>query len=947
MNLKKNTEKLVLIDVHALVHRAYHAYPAHLSANGVQTNAAYGFTALLLEVLEKFKPEYVMCAVDIGKPTRRLKIFKEYKATRKPTDQELLDQLPIVHEIIESFGIPIYKAEGYEADDLIGTIVNLKNIENRKDLETVIVTGDKDIFQLVDHNTYVYMAGSAFSGSKLYGIEEVKEKMGFGPEYVIDYKALCGDPSDNIPGIAGIGDKGAKELIAGFGHLKNIIKNKGKVEKSRVKNALAKGIDDAKLSAKLATIETDIDVDFDLENSRAKTLDPKVLEVFEKYRFNSLVKRLDKLNDGKVATKVGPDGQMSGQQQLFGTSQRLEKAPDSNVKYEVLTEKSVDKFLKKLEKAKIFAFDTETDSLNYMNCDVVGMSFSFETGEAYYLSKDVFSSKKAFGALKRIFQDPKIKKIGHNIKFDIHALKNIGIDLQNAHFDTMIAAYILQMGEGRIGLKSLAALHFGMQMKDFKELLKLAGAKGQVTSIPQDDLGNYACADADATWRLYELFDKSLEEKKDARKLFESIEMPLVSILIEMERNGIGLDSHYLKKFANTLDKRIDKLQKQIIDLAGVQFNINSTQQLSEVLFGKLKLQGSKKTSSGAFSTNERVLREIRDQHKIIDLVLEYREIAKLRSTYTDALIDQIDPGSGRVHSSFSQSVASTGRLSSSDPNLQNIPVASELGNKIREAFVPEKGRIFVSLDYSQQELRVLAGVSHDKELVRGYEKDVDVHKLTATKLFGVSLDKVIKQQRSMAKTVNFSIMYGISAFGLSDRLKIPREKAQGFIDGYFELYPGVREYFDDLLDKAKTQGYVETLVGRRRGAVGLRSPNFRVRGAVEREIVNFPIQGGAADMMKKAMIEISHELEGKKWEDYKLILQIHDEFVFEVPVKGLGKGSVSANDLERRVKGDSGLLEFISMVRGKMLAVNDYDIDMKVDVGVGLNWGDIREIGG
>ena len=951
MNLKSDSKKLVLIDVHALVHRAYHAYPPTLSVNGVQTNAAYGFSVLMLEVLEKFHPEYVMCAVDIGKPTRRIEIYPEYKATRKPTDKELIDQLPIVHEIIDAFGIPIYKAKGYEADDLIGSIVSMKNIENKPDLETIIVTGDKDLFQLVDKNTYVYMSGSAFSGAKLYGSSEVKEKMGFGPELVIDYKALRGDASDNIPGVPGIGEKSAKYLIAEFGHLDNVYKNLNKIDKNRIKNALEKGVESSQLSKQLATIETDIKVDFDLEKSKPNLDSANIMAVLQKYRFHSLVKRVQKLNgeliggnkisnENNAGNSQNPENTQSSQnfQQslfLYPDAQNAAKSGQitdktDKVDYEVIDKSSAESFIQDLAKQKMFAFDTETDSLDFMNCKVVGMSFSFKAGEAFFIPAKSWENDPALkNSLAEIFFNPKIQKIGHNIKFDIHVLKNAGFEVKGVYFDTMLAAYILQMGEGTVGLKSLALKFFGMQMLEFKELLKLAEVKGQIGSIPPEKLGNYACADADATFRLYEELSKLIEVQPKFKLLFHNIEMPLIGVLIGMERNGISLDTKFLQKLAASFDKQILELKDKILDMAGVQFNINSPKQLGEVLYQKLHLSSLKKTSSGAPSTNERVLREIRDKHEIIDLILSYRELSKLRSTYTDALIAQVDEKTGRVHSSFNQAVASTGRLSSSDPNLQNIPVASELGNKIRKSFIPQEGKIFVSFDYSQQELRILAGVSRDEELLRSYKQDVDVHKLTASKLFNIEMNKVIKQQRDMAKTVNFSIIYGISAFGLADRMKIQRERAQDFIKKYFELYPGVKKFFHDLVDEAKERGFVESKYRRRRDASGLRASNFRVRSAIEREIINFPIQGGAADMVKRAMIAIATELEKSEWKNYKMLLQVHDELVFEVP------------ENEKQ-----SLKKFINFVRKAMLEANTYDVPMKVDVGLGKNWGNIEEYG-
>ena len=927
-------QKFLLIDVHALVHRAYHAYPPNLSADGVQVNAVYGFTSMLLEVIGKFHPEYLVACVDLGKSTERIKMFPEYKATRKPTEQELLDQLPIVHEVLEAFDVPIFGKDGYEADDLIGTVVNDPKINGG--LEKIIVTGDKDIFQLVDDDTQVYLSGSAFSSSKLYNAEEVKKKMGFGPDFVIDYKALRGDPSDNIPGVKGIGDKGALELLNSFGHLDDILKNIDNIETKRVKTALEKGIEDAKLSRELATIFTDIQIDFDLEKARFSGLDTKdVIAILEKYKFHSLLKKLpnggtmlDKPDAQAPVVNIAVEGpQMGFAQMAVGSSvEPIVYDTPINKNYHLVDEKDIEKLLESLQNVEEFAFDTETDSLDYMNANLVGFSVSYKEGEGYYIPKAVFDKNK--GQIKQIFENEKIRKIGHNIKFDIQILLNQGIETKGIYFDTMLAAYLIKAGVGEYGLKALAMENFGMQMLGFKDLMKLSAEKDDINGIPVEQLGHYACADADATYKLYVLYSKKFAEEVKLKKLFEEIEMPLVEILIEMERNGIGLDVDYLQKFAKNLDQRIAKLKEGIIDLAGVEFNLNSPKQLSEILFEKLHLSGTKKTSSGAFSTNERVLRGLRDQHEIIDLILEYREVSKLRSTYTDALVDQKDLVTGRVHSSFNQAVASTGRLSSSDPNLQNIPVASDMGNEIRKAFVSNKGSVFVSLDYSQQELRILSSVSRDEVLRNAYQKNIDVHTLTASKLFGKEIDQISKTERSKGKTVNFSIIYGISAFGLADRLKIRQQQAQEFIDRYFEIYQGVRKYFDDLLKDAKEDGIIETKAGRKRDVSDINSRNFKIRNALEREAINFPIQGGASDMIKVAMINVWKELQKPEWDDYKLILQIHDELVFEVP-----EGNTEKLD------------KFVKIVRKAMLDANMYDVPMKVDVGMGKNWGEIEEL--
>jgi len=940
MKLDKSKKKLVLIDVNALLHRAYHAFPATLSANGIQTNAIYGFSVLLLEIIEKFSPEYLVACIDVGKAENRLKIYKEYKATRKPIDQELLDQIPIAHEVINAFGIPIFSKKGYEADDLIGTVVNLKNIENRPDLDTIIVTGDKDIFQLVDHNTFVYLSGSSFSKSKLYGTKEVEEKMGFGPEKIIDYKALRGDPSDNIPGVKGIGEKGALDLLGQFDSLEEMLGNITKIESNRIRTALEKDIDNAKLSKVLATIDKKVDVDFDIEKTAFVGLQKsEVKDIFHKYNFRSLIRKIDQLN-GDLMTKPVELKEARKMDKQLGF---FEKAVETNrgeifakMEYNMLDTNSALDYLDNLSKQERFAFDTETDSLVERRTNLIGISFSYSSNSACFLPVGVID-KKVKKSLIELFGNPKIEKIGHNIKFDIHVLGGFGIKVVGELFDTMIAAFLLNGGTGRIGLKFLAKEYYQIETMEYGELMKSAVNKNDILTVPKKLLSDYACQDADLTWRLYLKYKEEFA-KKDHRKvfeLFETIEMPLINVLLSMEGSGIGLDTKYLKSLSAELKKRVDELERQVYEQAGVVFNLNSPRQLSEVLINKFGLSLSKKTKTGFYSTDEKVLYGLKDQHKVIRLILEYRELTKLRSTYAEALLGQIDEDTKRVHTSFSQSIARTGRLSSSNPNLQNIPISSEMGNKIRRAFVPEKGKIFVSFDYSQQELRILASVSRDEELVRSYREGVDVHTLTASKIFGCQMDAVTKEQRSVGKTVNFSVIYGISSFGLANRLEVDRSDAQDFIDKYFETYPGVKIYFDSILEDSRKMGYIETLYGRRRETSGLLSNNRIIRSRTEREVINFPLQGGAADMAKVAMIGVN-DLISKKYKEYSLLLQIHDEVLLEMPYNQGGVEDILKNP---------EFQSFVNDIRDVMLRANKYDVPMKVDGGVGKNWADMTEL--
>ncbi len=922
-------KRLVLVDVHALIHRAYHAYPPNLTANDKQINAVYGFTTLLIEVIKKFSPDYMICCADYGKAEKRLEIFKEYKATRKPTDKELLEQIPIAYEIIKAFGIPLLMKKGYEADDIIGTIINFN--KDKEDLETIIVTGDKDLFQLVSESVFVYLAGSKFSQSRLYKTEDVIEKMGFGPEYVVTYKALRGDPSDNIPGVRGIGDKGAKMLIDKFGNLKDIVKSREQIKSSRLKSALKNNIDDAMLSEKLARIDRNVDIKFDLNDAKFDLNIEKVKEIFVQYRFVSLLKKLESLNSKPSLSK-------NKLQPSFFSEKTTEKKLNSN--YVLVTKDTLRTFLGRLLRAKEFAFDTETTSLSMLHNRLVGISFSLEAKKAFYIPYNLISDNSdAFEILKRsIFQNPNIKKIAHNAKFDIHSLKNSGIDVNGLYFDTMLAAYIFGRFSKRLSLKSLAFEILGEEMTEFDDLTNL---ESDLLKIDKEAISQYACADADMTFRLFEKFSSDFDRvsNKGLSKLFFEIEMPLIPVLVDMERNGIKLSRSKIKKLSKLLDEKIALLQEHIYQLAGMRFNIASSQQLAEVLFVKLQLTPTRKTGTGAFSTSEQVLLDIREQHEIVDLILDYREAYKLRSTYTDGLITKIDKITKRIHTSFHQTIAATGRLSSSNPNLQNIPIASKLGRSVRQCFVPEKGKIFMSFDYSQQELRILSALSQDKALLDGYKNDVDVHALTASKLFNKDIKNVTKSERAIGKTVNFSVIYGISPYGLATRLKISQEEARFFIESYFELYPGVKAYFDSLMRQLYERGYVETLYGRRKVIDKNLLKNNRIKKRLYREVINFPIQGGAADMIKLAMNKIYYDLLSKsEYREYKMLLQIHDELLFEIPFKN----KYSGEDIVKISKVDPAIKKFIGDVNNAMLEANQYDVPMKVDIEVGKNWGDI-----
>jgi len=893
----------VLIDANALVHRAYHAFPSSLtiSTTGEQINAVYGFTRLLLDVLEKFKPKYVICAFDTKGPTIRHSEFASYKSNRKPMDENLVIQIPYVKKVVEALNIPRFEVEGYEADDIIGTLT--KREYEVKNLQELIVTGDHDLLQLIDSNTLVYMAGGSFRQSKLYGKEEVIERYGFGPEYIIDYKALSGDPSDNIPGVSGIGQKTACDLIKRFGHIDQIYLHLDEI-KERYRKKLEVNYEIAKKSEQLATIITDSPLEFFLRDALLAEYDiDTVRNLFQKLEFRSLINRLPKSKTGKL--------KFAGQKNFFTAKQKkrniLPKNKNSKEDYSLIkTKEDFQMFYEELSRHKQFAFDVESNGLDYLNSKVLGISFCWEVSKAYYITRKLLSDHTVISKLKKVFENSSIAKISHNLKFDTHFMKNLGIGVNGTCDDTLVAAYLLQAGEGRIGLKELAFNKLGMLMSTLEELAGTSNLKKRIEKIDEDELGLYSCADSDATFRLYNLFKKELNSPSNQKlyKLYKKIEMPLVPILMRMERIGIKLDSNYLAKLKVQFETQIQKLKKEIFYYIGHEINLNSPKQLGEWLFSELKLPSSKRTKTGNFSTNESVLRDLVSVHPSIEKILDYRELEKLKSTYTDALINKIDKSTSRLHTVFNQTITSTGRLSSSDPNLQNIPISSDTGMKIRRAFIAENGKLLLDLDIAQQELRVAASLSKEEKLIDAFRKNIDIHALTASHIFDKSVENISKKERRIGKTLNFSLLYGISAFGLANRLKIDVKIAQAMIDEFWQSYPRLHQFFINLVDEAKKKGYVETIFGRRRNAKGLLSSNFQIRSATEREIINFPIQGTSADLMKAAMIGVDEYLGTLRGLNATMILQVHDELILEIDKKSIEKVRKLVKDLKDVMEG-------------------------------------------
>lgn len=863
------TEKIIIIDGNALVHRAFHALPPTMKTrSGQMTNAVYGFVTILFKVLKEIKPKYAVVTFDVKKKTFRHEQYQDYKATRKKQPDELYQQIPIVKEIVAAFNIPIFEKEGFEADDLIGTIT--KKLTNN--LEKFIVTGDMDTLQLIDEHTKVFTLKKGVKDTIIYDQSAVEARFsGLTPEQMIDYKALRGDASDNIPGVRGIGEKGAIDLLNKYKNLDNIYKNIDNI-KGAAHEKLVSNKDNAYLSKKLATIIRDIPINLELKNCELADYNRQtVIAVLQKYEFKSLLSQLQNVP------------QFKQQQSLFGLDENVRMLHTTSLRndnYQLIdSQKKFENFYQQLKKQKIFALDTETDSLNFINAKIVGASFSWHTGEACFVLAE-FVKK-----LKSILEDNKYQKIGHHIKYDWHILQNLNINLTGVFFDTMIAAYLLNPGSRQNSLDKLAFAELGHDMMTYEDLCGKGKQQISIKKVPIDKLNYYACEDADYTWQLYEHLAPELKNK-NLFKLFTEIEMPLVSVLKDIERNGVIIDEKFLSKMQKTLKSRIKKLELKIYKIAGEKFNISSPKQLKDILFAKLKIasQDIKKIKTG-LSTAAAELVKMRSQHAIIPLIEEYRELAKLQSTYVESLPELINRKTGKVHASFNQTITATGRLSSSDPNLQNIPIRTELGKEIRKAFIAPPGYKILTADYSQIELRIIASIADDQKMLASFEKGEDIHTRTAAEIHELPIDKVTPELRRAAKSINFGIIYGMGAYGLSQDAQISQWEAQQFIDKYFRLHSDIKNYLELTKKQAHQFGYVETLFQRRRYLPDINSGIFQVRQAAERMAINMPIQGTAADLIKMAMIKIH-----KQKINAKMIMQVHDELVFELPEKDAEK---------------------------------------------------------
>lgn len=918
------SKNLYLLDAYALIYRSYYAFIKNprFNSKGLNTSAIYGFTNTLIDLIAKENPSHVAVVFDPPGPTFRHEVYKEYKAHREAMPEDIRKSIPYIKNIIEGFQIPILQVDGYEADDVIGSLAKQAEKEG---FTTFMMTPDKDYGQLITDDIKMYKPGRAGGDMEIIDKSKICEKFKINnPEQIIDIMGLMGDSSDNIPGAPGIGEKTAIKLIEKYGSIENIYNNIDEI-KGKQKEKLLENKEQVMLSKDLVTIKLDVPVKIDVKKLVLDDPDEELLtRLFEELEFRSTARRL--FQKEIITTQAG--SVMQGT--LFGDSDSSQSNHEnskniSNSDHEYIlvdNENERKKLIKQLSNLKEFCFDTETTDLNPHNAEVVGVSVSWEIHKAYYIHipEKKEEAQKVLDEFKPLFENKKIRKIGQNIKYDILVLKNYDIKVQGEIFDSMIAHYLLQP-ELRHNLNYLSEQYLGYKPVEIETLIGKKGAKqGSMRNVPLDKLKDYAAEDADLTYQLKELFEKELE-KTGLSNLAETIEMPLIPVLAEMESNGVKINTNALNDYAKKLNKELIKIEEKIIDQAGVSFNISSPKQLGEILFDKLKLDpNAKKTKSKQYSTSEETLVKLADKHPIVNDVLEFRSLKKLLSTYIEALPKLINQKTGKIHTSFNQAIAATGRLSSNNPNLQNIPIREERGREIRKAFIPrDNDHVLLAADYSQIELRLMAHMSQDENMITAFKNNTDIHTTTAAKIFHVeTLSDVTKEQRRKAKTANFGIIYGISAFGLSQRLNIPRTEAKQLIDEYFKGFPKVKEYMDKSIADAREKGFVETLMGRKRFLKDINSRNATVRGFAERNAINAPIQGSAADIIKLAMIDVFNELEKQNLKT-KMILQVHDELIFDVYKPELEK-----------VK---------EMVINKMENAVKLSIPLTVDLGTGENW--------
>ncbi|MCG2715079.1 MAG: DNA polymerase I [Candidatus Marinimicrobia bacterium] len=892
----KDKQTLYLIDGSAIAYRSYFGMIRNRLTNsaGQPTGAIFAFVNSLMKIINDEKPDYIGMVFDAPEKTFRHKIYEEYKATREAMPDELVSQLPFMFKVTEAMNIPVIIYPGFEADDIIGT---LAKDGKKKGLSVFMVTGDKDFMQLLEENILVYKPASGQKPVEIIDVDRVKEKWGVKPEQIADYLGLIGDTSDNIPGIKGIGPAKAKPLLGEFNSLEGILENLDKIDNKRIAAMIAEGAKSAIFSKMLATIKTDVPLEIEIDELKTKSVNqPVLVELFKELEFYSLIKSHDV---EKKSVKVEKE---------YKTIQKRD---------------DLAKLIKTLKKLTLLSVDLETTSTNPMEAEIVGISFSWEANKGVYIPIQYPSMQKSlFGddnkleylhIMKPVLEDENIPKCGQNLKYDMLILRRYGIELKNVVFDTMVAAFLIQPDSRSYKLDKLSQQYISYTMQPIEDLIGKGKNQIGMDEVPIDKVAFYAAEDADVALQLVPVFREKLKEDK-TEDVFNNIEMPLISVLMQMEQNGVYIDIGFLKNMSRELSKQIEALSDQIYFEADVKFNINSPKQLGEVLFDKFELSSGRKRSTAV-----NVLEKLRDEHPLPGLILDYRTLTKLQNTYVDALPNLVNKQTGRVHSSFNQTVASTGRLSSSEPNFQNIPIRTDIGREIRKSFIPQRtGWKLLSADYSQIELRVMAHLSKDPELNRAFREGVDIHTRTAALVYGVDEKDVLPEMRRVAKVVNFGIMYGAGPFRMSGELKIPLSEARKIIDNYFETYPGINNYIINTLSDARENEFVKTLAGRLRYVYDINSSNRNIREATERAAINMPIQGTAADMIKIAMIRIHHKLIQEQLRSM-MILQIHDELLFEAP--------------------DEELDKLKSIVVREMENALPLDVPLKVDVGIGNSW--------
>ncbi len=888
--MEEERETVYLVDGSSYIYRAYHAIRELSTSKGLPTNAIFGFTKMLLRLYQDKTPSYLAIVFDAPGPTFRHRIYERYKATRPPTPEDLTEQIPYIKKIVEGFRVKMLEIEGYEADDIIGT---LAQIATERGFYVVIVSGDKDFRQLITDMISMWDPMK----DRLVNYKSIEEEYRIRPQQFTDVMALCGDSIDNIPGIPSVGEKTALELIRQFGTLENIYENISEVKKKRLKERLIEFKENAFLSRELVKINTQVPLKIDWEELKVREPErDRLSEIFKELEFISLWNQF-----AKREAETDKDYRICNDKRFFR---------------ELISE---------IKKKGIVSIDTESTSEDPMRAELVGISLSMEKDKGIYIpvahkvKERQLDRDYVISGLKEVIEDPNIKKIGQNIKYDALIFKRNNMDIRGIYFDTMVASYVINPGLRQHNLNVLAQQYLNHKMISYKEVV--GKGKGTFADVDLESAKEYACEDAEVVWRLWPILDEMLHKEGNA-SLFYELEMPLIEVLMDMEYSGVKIDEEFFKDMSIRISKELSKLEEEIFDEAGMEFNINSPQQLGFVLFEKLKLPVQKKTTkTKSYSTDVKVLETLSSlNYRLPSLILRYRSLSKLKSTYLDSLLQMINPETGRIHTSFNQTVTATGRLSSSNPNLQNIPIRGEEGREIRKGFIADEGNLLLSADYSQIELRIFAHYSQDPVFINAFREGIDIHTKTASEILGVEMDKVTDDMRRIAKAINFGIIYGMGPVKLSQELHIDRKEAQRYIESYYKRYKGVLRYREQMIDMARKKGYVTTLFNRKRYLPGINHSKARIRAEAERMAINTPIQGTAADLIKKAMINIHRKLKENRLKT-RLILQVHDELVFEVP--------------------ESELEDVKEMVLKEMEGVYPLSVPLRVDMGVGRNWGE------